>query len=247
MPSSPESPSNPDEVRRSRDRGGLGWWWRRGLLHPRQLPGLGRYLWARLRHPEVRFEGFAFLGRGVELEVDRSRAELVIGRWAHIGDRTALRAHEGTLRIGDKCVIGRDVVVNCHLSLEIGASTLVADRCYLCDFDHRTDALEVAIKDQGIVKSPVRIGADCWIGAHVVVTRGTDLGDGSVAAALSVLRGPYPAGSIVAGTPAKVVADRRERHRAAADVRAYVDGLGRNAAERVRRVIAGEPVDDERE
>ena len=222
------------------DRGGVGWLWRHGFLHPRYLPAVGRYLWARLRHPEVQFEGFAFLGRGIELVVDRSKAKLVIGRWVHIGDRTALRAHEGTLRIGDKCVIGRDVVVNCHLSLEIGASSLVADRCYLCDFDHRTDALTVPIKDQGIVKSPVRIGADCWIGAHAVVTRGTDLGQGSVAAALSVLRGPYPEGSIVAGVPGKVIADRHERHLAEADIRAYVDGLGRQAEEQVRRAIAGE-------
>lgn len=217
----------------------LRWMWRRRMFTPVRLVSLLRFGWARLRHPEVEFAGFAFLGRGVEFEVGTG-GKLIIGRWAHLGDRTALRAHEGVLQIGDKAVIGRDVVVNCHLDIEIGARTLVADRCYLCDFDHRTEDLELPIKDQGIVKSPVRIGADSWLGAHVVVVRGADLGDGSVAAALSVVRGPYAPGSIVAGVPGRVIANRHDRATANADVANYVEALGREAEERVRRAIAGE-------
>ena len=76
----------------------------------------------------------------------------------HIGDGNAIRCHEGSLRIGDKVVFGKDNVVNTYLDIEIGASTLVADWCYICDFDHRMDDVNVPIKDQGIVKGPVRIG-----------------------------------------------------------------------------------------
>lgn len=217
----------------------LRWMWRRRMFTPARLVSLLRFAWARVRHPEVEFEGFAFLGRGVEFEVGPG-GTLVIGRWVHLGDRAALRAHEGVLHVGDKVVIGRDVVINCHLDIEIGPRTLIADRCYLCDFDHRTDDLATPIKDQGIVKSPVRVGADSWLGAHVVVVRGADLGDGSVAAALSVVRGPYPAGSIVAGVPGRVVANRRDRELANADVTAYVEALGREAEDKVRRAVAGE-------
>lgn len=217
----------------------LRWMWRRRMFTPARLVSLLRHLWARVRHPDVEFEGIAFLGRGVEFEVGPG-GKLVVGRWAHLGHRTALRAHEGVLRIGDKAVLGSDVVVNCHLDIEIGPRTLVADRCYLCDFDHRTDGLDLPIKDQGIVKSPVRIGADSWLAAHVVVVRGTDLGAGGVAAALTVLRGPYPPGSIVAGVPGRVVGDRHERAAAGAEVRGYVEALGQEAEDRVRRAIAGE-------
>ena len=41
-----------------------------------------------------------------------------IGRWVHIGDKNTIRAHEGSLRFGDKVVLGRDNVVNCYLDIE---------------------------------------------------------------------------------------------------------------------------------
>ena len=45
----------------------------------------------------------------------------------HVGDGTGSAAHEGTVRIGDKCVFGGDATVTGYLDIEIGAATLVAD------------------------------------------------------------------------------------------------------------------------
>jgi acetyltransferase-like isoleucine patch superfamily enzyme len=64
------------------------------------------------------------------------------------------------------------------------------------------------IKDQGIVKSPVRIGADVWVGAKASVLRGAQVGAGSVLAAHTVVRGQIPPGSVVAGVPGRVVRNR---------------------------------------
>jgi acetyltransferase-like isoleucine patch superfamily enzyme len=94
------------------------------------------------------------------------------------------------------------------LDISIGNACLFGDDVYICDFDHVTESLEVPVKDQGIVKSPVRIGNDVWLGTKVVVTRGADLGDHCVVAALAVARGVYPPRSVVAGVPGKVVRTR---------------------------------------
>ncbi|HLT61592.1 MAG TPA: acyltransferase [Microlunatus sp.] len=217
----------------------LRWLAARGFLTPGHLRTALRYLWVRLRHPEVEFEGYAFVGPGVRFEVRRGYGKLIIGRWAHLGERVKLRAHEGVLRIGEKAVIGYDSTINCYLDIEIGAATIIGDRVYVCDFDHRTDEPDVPIKDQGLIKSPVRIGPDCWLGTGVTVTRGTDLGKGSVAAAHAVLRGTLPARSICAGVPARVVADRVERHRLTAEERAYVKALGDQAEAEVRKLLRG--------
>ena len=115
-------------------------------------------------HPHIVTEGFVFIGRRVELYARRGYGRLVVGRWVHLGDENRLRAHEGTLRVGDKVVLGRDNTVNCYLDVEIGDATIVADWVYVCDFDHVYEDINVPIKDQGIVKSPVRIGPDCWVG-----------------------------------------------------------------------------------
>ncbi len=61
---------------------------------------------------------------------------------AHPGDRplgTSGQEHDprpGSLRSGD-AVLGRDNVINTYLDIEIGDSVLMADWCYICDFDHR--------------------------------------------------------------------------------------------------------------
>jgi acetyltransferase-like isoleucine patch superfamily enzyme len=168
-----------------------------------------RLLKLRLRHPEVVTEGLVFLGRRVEVEGRPGYGRVVLGKWVHLGDGTALRAHEGTLRVGDKAVFGRNNTVNCYLDVEIGAKALVADWVYITDFDHRFDDLEVPIKDQGIVKSPVRIGPDCWIGVRVSILRGTVVGRGCVLAAHAVVRGEIPDFAVAGGVPAKVLKRRK--------------------------------------
>jgi acetyltransferase-like isoleucine patch superfamily enzyme len=169
-----------------------------------------RYLRFRLRNPHIVMEGMVFFGKGVEVSARRGYGRLVIGRWVHFGDSNRIRCHEGSLRIGDKCVFGRDNTVNCFLDIEIGASSLVSDWVYICDFDHVTRDLAAPIKDQGIVKAPVRIGAGSWLGTKVTVLRGAEIGADSVVAAHAVVRDKFPERVVLAGVPAKVVRNRTQ-------------------------------------
>jgi acetyltransferase-like isoleucine patch superfamily enzyme len=185
----------------------------RWVLHhraytPYYLVRYWRFLLLRIRRPDVVTEGFLFLGRRVELSARRGYGRIVLGRWVHLGDDTRLRAHEGTLRVGDKCVFGREITVNGHLDIEFGARCLVADWVYVCDFDHRFADVTVPIKDQGIEKAPVRIGPDVWLGVKASVLRGAMVGEGAVVAAHTVVRTEVPPYSVVAGVPGRVVRSR---------------------------------------
>ena len=211
-------------------RESLRWVLRHRAWTPFYLVRYWRLLVFRLRHPHVVTRGMVFLGRGVELRARPGYGRLVIGRWVHVGDQNRLRAHEGTLTIGDKVVLGRDSTVNCYLDVEIGAATIVADWVYVCDFDHVTADVERPIKDQGLVKSPVRIGPDVWVGVRSTVLRGTTVGRGSVLAAHCVARGEYPPFSVVAGSPARVVRDRQAVHAAQAGHRAALADMARKQA-----------------
>jgi acetyltransferase-like isoleucine patch superfamily enzyme len=196
------------------------------LAHRAYTPGYllryARLAAYRLRNPHVVFEGMVFLGRDVQLYARPGYGRLIVGPWVHVGDLTRLRAHEGTLRVGDRTVFGRDVSVNCYLDVEIGAATMVADWVYLCDFDHRFErppgglqrsSPPVPIKDQGLVKSPVRIGPGSWLGVRSTVLRGTTLGPGCVLAAHAVARGAYGDHEVIAGVPGRAVPDRAEAAR----------------------------------
>src|SRR5690606_12233411 len=111
-------------------------------------------------------------------------------------------------------------VINAYLDIELGDSVLMADWCYIVDFDHKMDSIEMPIKDQGIVKSPVRIGPDTWVGAKVSVLRGTSIGRGCVLGSHAVVRGEIPDYSIAVGAPAKVIKNRRLAWEASAAERA---------------------------
>lgn len=186
-----------------------------------------RFFWFRMRHPHIITEGFVFIGRRVEIHARKGYSRMILGRWVHVGDENRIRAHEGTMRIGDKCVFGRDNTINGYLDVEIGEGTIIADWVYICDFDHVYSDVTIPIKDQGIVKSPVRIGPDCWLGAKVTVTRGTRIGHGSVIGSNAVVRGEVPAYSIAAGIPARVLKDRRDVYAAGDAERAALDDIAR--------------------
>ncbi|MEO7981719.1 MAG: acyltransferase, partial [Sporichthyaceae bacterium] len=221
----------------------LGWVLRNRALTPYYLVRYWRFLRLRLRHPEVVTEGFVFLGRDVEVTARRGYGRVVLGRWVHLGDRCSLRAHEGTLRIGEKTVLGREDTVNCYLDVHIGARCIVADWVYVGDFDHRYDDLHVPIKNQGIVKSPVRVGADVWIGVKASVLRGAQVGDGCVLAAHTVVKGDVAAGSVVAGVPGRVVRDRAKTWAAAAAHRSALVDMARKHDLAARSARAERPPD----
>lgn len=208
-----------DEQARFVTLSSLRWVIRHRAYSPWYLVRYWRLLRLRITQPHVVLKGMVFLGKDCEIHCHPGLGYLELGRWCHIGDGTALRCHEGSLRVGDRVVYGVRVVVNAYLDIEVGACTLLADNSYVCDFDHRTEDILSPIKDQGIVTSPVRIGPDCWLGTKVTVTRGTFIGKGSVLGAHAVARGIIPDYSIAVGIPARVVKNRKKEWEDAAEYR----------------------------
>jgi acetyltransferase-like isoleucine patch superfamily enzyme len=205
----------------------LRWVVRHRAWTPWYLVRYWRFFWFKLRNPHVITEGFVFLGRRVEIYARRGYGRLVLGRWVHIGQGNAIRCHEGTLRIGDKCVFGKENTVNCYLDVEFGAATIVADWVYVCDFDHVFTDITIPIKDQGVVKSPVRIGPDVWVGTKVSVLRGVTVGRGCVLAAHALVNKDIPAYSVAVGVPARVIRDRVADYEADAARRAALADIAR--------------------
>lgn len=194
-------------------RDSLRWVWTHRALGPGYLVRYLRLARLRLLHPDVVTHGMVFLGRGVRVETVPGYGRLHLGAFVHVGDGCVLRAHEGTLRVRDKVVMGADVRITCWLDVDIGAATLLADWCYVADFDHVHDDVDVPVKDQGIRKSAVRVGEGSWLGLRSSVLRGSDLGRGTVVGAHAVVRDRHPDHVVLAGVPAVPVVDRVERVR----------------------------------
>ena len=133
---------------------------------------------------------------GVSMELDRG-SETILGK--------AVRAHSGTkikVRNGAKLSIGSGASLNynniiiCRDNISIGNGAEFGPGVYIYDHDHDFRA-DGGIKAKKYKTSPVVIGDNCWIGANVVILRGTVLGDNCVVGAGSIIKGKYEANSVI--------------------------------------------------
>jgi acetyltransferase-like isoleucine patch superfamily enzyme len=109
------------------------------------------------------------------------------------------------LRIGSRCVVGRNTHIVGHFSIVIGDDVQMGPGVYVTDQNHGYDDPEKPIGLQAPKNAPVTIGAGSWVGAHAVILPGAVEGEQSVIAAGAVVRGAFPARVVVAGVPARIV------------------------------------------
>jgi acetyltransferase-like isoleucine patch superfamily enzyme len=110
--------------------------------------------------------------------------------------------------------IGRNVSIHpmCYIDaageIELGNDISIAHGTTIMSTSHKFERRDQPINDQETIGSKTVVEDDCWIGAQCVVVSGTNVGSGSVIAANSVLNRDVPPGSVMAGSPAKVVRSR---------------------------------------
>jgi acetyltransferase-like isoleucine patch superfamily enzyme len=179
-------------------------WWRRWRWYERNaLP------WNRIAiHREMaRRRAFARMPlHGNVLEALRE-GRLEVGEHAILEPGVWLTAPDrGRIRIGAGALLNLGVMVAALELVEIGDHCMLANGCFVTDASHRFDDPSVPVPWQGFTsRGPTRIGDNCWLGAHVVVTDGITIGERSVIGANSVVTADVPARSIAVGAPARVV------------------------------------------
>lgn len=141
-----------------------------------------------------------FIENNVRIDGDN----IVVGNQVVIRNNCIIVGN-GNLKIGNNTVINSGTIIACWASIEIGDDVMIAPRCYILDVDLKFTDKEKPISEQGYQFSPVKIGDGCWLGTQVVVTKGVEIGKGSVIAANSVVTKNIPPFSVAAGIPAKVI------------------------------------------
>lgn len=165
----------------------------------------------------------------------QGRRHIAIGRGTLIEDGVVLYARGGgKLVIGPGCVIGRGTVIELASGVRhaggdfhLGAGSSLAEYCYVGAAGDVTIGSQVMmgqfvslhsenhlfapgkpIKEQGVVRAPIVIQDDSWLGAGVRVLAGVTIGSGAVVAAGAVVTSDVPSGALVAGVPARRIGSR---------------------------------------
>ncbi|GAA0790262.1 MULTISPECIES: acyltransferase [Pseudomonadati] len=153
-----------------------------------------------------------------------------IGENSFIAPEAELFAEPGRdIIVGNKCMIaadvfmhgpitlGNEVAINHGCSLDggragisIGDQTRIANNVTIYAFNHGMSP-DSPIYEQPVTSKGIVIGKDVWIGAQAGIVDGVSIGDHAVIGMGCIVTKDIPAYSIVAGNPAKVIGDRRNK------------------------------------
>lgn len=117
--------------------------------------------------------------------VARDTASVEIGNNVGISGTTIYARNK--IEIGDNCLIG--------------ANTKIIDN----DFHPIDPETRLATPNGNIASTPIKIGANVFIGCNSLILKGVTIGDNSVIGAGSVVVKDIPANCVAAGNPAKVI------------------------------------------
>ena len=101
--------------------------------------------------------------------------------------------HPKNLKLGDKCDIGRNSLIQAKYGVEIGEKCELGPFCYICSWS--------TIDDK---KGKVLIKENARIGTHSTIMPGVTIGKNSIIGAHSFVNKDIPDNTIAFGIPAKI-------------------------------------------
>ena len=141
----------------------------------------------------VKFSGLQNIHRTTQI-YGRLKGVVKLGKRTSTCRNASLVAVGGELIIGNHSCFSENCAVVCHEKITIGSNCMFGPNSCVYDHDHIFDYNGI---QNGHKTSPIIIGDSCWIGANVVILRGSHIGEGCVIGAGTVVKGEIPPHSIV--------------------------------------------------
>lgn len=109
----------------------------------------------------------------------------------------------GDVKVGEHCWIGPNTIIDGSGGLEIGAHCTISTGVHIYTHDNVKQTLSGG--KLPIEYTPVKIGAQTYIGPQSIVAKGVSIGKQCVVAANSFVNSNLPDFAIAGGNPAKIL------------------------------------------
>lgn len=158
------------------------------------------------------FGNVGIFNPGVDCCILDVRGEIRLSGTANFGVGSRLSVGNGaTVSLGDNFVNTAALTLVCMERITIGGNVLVSWDTTVMDSDfHSVKNLQTG--EVSRKESPVSIGSNVWIGARATILKGSEIPDGCVVGAASLVNKKFPEeNALIAGNPAKVVKENITR------------------------------------
>ncbi|WP_153914618.1 acyltransferase [Shewanella sp. TC10] len=136
------------------------------------------------------------------------------GRDIHIGNQCMIAADvflHGPIKMGNEVAINHGCSFDGgRVGITIGDRTRIANNVTIYAFNHGM-SVDSPIYQQAVTAKGITIGEDVWIGAQAGIVDGVNIGHQAVVGMGSIVTKDVPDFAIVAGNPAKIIGDRRDK------------------------------------
>lgn len=133
------------------------------------------------------------IGFGCQWEVGKN-STLIIGDNVTIRHNCLIALKDNaTIIIGNNTYIGPYSELFVRQKLEIGSSTLIAQRVLIIDYNHKWDKMD-GVRRTEFISAPITIGSECWLAAQVIVLAGSIIEDSVLVGAGVKVRGRVSVG-----------------------------------------------------
>jgi len=174
---------------------------------------------AILTRDEIKELGFASIGNNVLISSKASfygTSKIHIGNNVRIDDFCVLSAGDGGIDIDDYVHIAVYSSLIGYAKIELGKYCNISSRVsiYSSSDDFSGEFMTNPMVDElftNVTKQPVRLAEHVVVGCGSVILPGVELNTGCAVGSLSLVKNSFNEYTIIAGTPAKVIANRSRK------------------------------------
>ena len=153
---------------------------------------------------EFRFTLLNLFSPFTEVDLDKG-AFLILKKSVKAKSGVKIKVRKGArVEIGEKTSFNHGCMIVSHNNIIIGNDVQFGPNVFLYDHDHDFRKKD-GLKNLEYKSAPIIIGNNVWVGANVVILRGTTIGDNCVIGAGAVIKGAYSSNSIIVQKREEVV------------------------------------------
>ena len=149
----------------------------------------------KLCHSGLKTGQIMLLGRNTRIVLGHDCRVKLGDRMISDGRMVIIVDKGAKLSVGEKVYFNEGAMISCKGTIQIGDGCKFGPNVKIFDNNHKFNSVN-GVSDAHSIGS-IEIGEKCWIGANVVILKGTRIGRNCVIGAGCIVSGEIPEGSIV--------------------------------------------------